>query len=126
MDTAAKAGHFHNTLVTATGVQFKGTVSGDFDTFFIKNSWSPLNRQKRFRKLFVFAKIFAKPVFASSYGAQVEFFKQKSNGRKSRDIVPLTGCVYNGFNSLTSQSSQERPEICRVIQIFIRTKIQLC
>ena len=28
-------------------------------------------------------------VFACSYGAQVECFKQNKNGRKSRDTVPL-------------------------------------
>ena len=33
-------------------------------------------------------------IFACSHGAQVESFKQKNNGRKSRDIVPLSPVLF--------------------------------
>ena len=33
-------------------------------------------------------------IFACSHGFQVESFKQKNNGRKSRDIVPLSPVLF--------------------------------
>ena len=43
-------------------------------------------------------------VFACSYGAQVESFKQKKNGQKSRDTVPLSKILWrpSGFTLLFS------------------------